>query len=413
MKKNPQEDLLILNQELRGMAEDVPEMPEDFHASWMRAVEDEMKKAPENNTTVKETRKTNWKRWVAVAAAAVVLVTGPLALKLGGNRKKTSHSNSAGSVQSYTEATSGSSASNGFGVNYDSAMYAAEESDAAYYAEEASNSEIATWQMSGEDEPVYDTNRMIIRHIDLSLSTRNFDHYSEYILKKCTGMGGWVENSNISTSKSGSRSMIATLRVPAEKLDAYLLTLEIDDLIVLNRTENATDVSESYHDTETRLATQKALLERLQNMVIETADLSDLLRLEQEIADTQYTIDKLESSLHSTDRKVQYATVQISLSEIIETQKVEVKQLGFFERLGSAFQSGFEGFTDFLEDLVLFIAEALPVLILLAAGITTVILLRKKSKKRKAQTAAEAKETDKTAETAETKENKTAENENK
>ena len=71
---------------------------------------------------------------------------------------------------------------------------------------------------------------------------------------------------------------------------------------VISREESATDVTESYYDTQARLETQQALMARLQALVTDAADLSDLLTLESQIAETQYQIDRLQSSLNSTDR---------------------------------------------------------------------------------------------------------------
>ena len=55
----------------------------------------------------------------------------------------------------------------------------------------------------------------------------------------------------------------------------------------------------SRSDTETRLATQRALMARLQSLVTEAASLTELLELESQIADTQYTIDRLGPVVYS------------------------------------------------------------------------------------------------------------------
>ena len=231
---------------------------------------------------------------------------------------------------------------------------------------------------------------MIIRTVNLTLKTRDYDTYSEVIPENCKIIGGWIESASESGSaESGNRKLTLTLRIPADMLDAWLDSISNDALIVESRNETAVDVTENYQDTETRLVTQKALLERLQNMVTETASMTELLRLEQEIADTQYTIDKLQSELNSTGRQVRYSTVNITLREIREVEKVEVKEPGFFERLGSAFKSGFEDFVGFLEDVVLFLAEGLWVLLLIAVIIIVIVrLIKKKSKARKVKAAA-------------------------
>ena len=82
-----------------------------------------------------------------------------------------------------------------------------------------------------------------------------------------------------------------------EKLDELLAGAEGYGRVI-SRTETAEDVTESYQDTAARLATQQAKMERLQALMNDTASLSDLLELESAIADTQYTIDSLQSRLN-------------------------------------------------------------------------------------------------------------------
>ena len=392
MKEDPQDNLLILDEKLRRMADDVPEVPDGFHASWLRAVEDEMNQNPESTKAGTEKKPFGWKRWTSIAAAAVILIGGTVAFREKAAFRNERQDNSPYTASEYPEAFSDSAV---FGAGSASDTYVSMEDSAPaeYAGYEEAESDIAVWQMSGdEDTAISDPARMIIRNISLSLSTRNFDFYASLIPQKCAKYGGWVESSNISTSSRGSRTASMTLRVPADQMDTYLTTLESDELIVLRRSETASDVSESYQDTATRLATQRALLERLQNMVASTATLEDLLQLEREIADIQYSIDRLQGSLNSTERKVRYATVDITLTEISETKKAEVKQLSFPERLGSALKSGLDGFGEFLEDLVLFLAESLPVLLLLATVITAIVLIRRAHRKHKASAVATTEE---------------------
>ncbi len=403
MKKEPRNDLLILEEELNRMSQEVPEIPEGFHASWVRAMEDEMKNnpaAPENKKKDTAPKAFNWKRWTAIAAAAVILIGGSIAAsgKLL-NPKNIKHSVQSAGSYSATYQGKDSSPASAFEPTYSTSVaFSMGDSEApADYAESAASadceeavesaSEIATWQMT---QPTQRPDQMIIRTVNLTLKTRDYDTCSEVIPENCKIIGGWVESASESGSaESGNRKLTLTLRIPADMLDAWLDSISNDALIVESRSETAVDVSENYQDTETRLATQKALLERLQNMVSDTASMTELLKLEQEIADTQYTIDKLQSELNSTGRQVRYSTVNITLSEIREVEKVEVKEPGFFERLGSAFKSGFEDFVGFLEDVVLFLAEGMWVLLLIAVIIIVIVrLIKKKSKASKAKAAA-------------------------
>ena len=131
-----------------------------------------------------------------------------------------------------------------------------------------------------------------------------------------------------------SRRASLTLRVPEEKLDAFLQGAgELGR--VISQTETAQDVTASYQDIAARLATQQAKMERLQALMSETATLSELLELESAIADTQYTLDSLQSQLNQTDDQVAYATVDVSLRRNHPRAKPGRTPAGRFEdRLG-------------------------------------------------------------------------------
>ena len=98
---------------------------------------------------------------------------------------------------------------------------------------------------------------------------------------------------------------------------------------------------------------------RLQALVTDAASLSDLLELESKIADTQYYIDSLQSSLNSTDRQVDYATVDITLREE-KPSAVTEEDISLMERLGLAMEAGLEAFGLFLEGIAIFAVSALP-----------------------------------------------------
>ena len=60
----------VLDQELRALADDVPPMPEDFHAGWMKKEEEEaMQKKPS---------KIRWTRILSIAAALVFVIGGTM-----------------------------------------------------------------------------------------------------------------------------------------------------------------------------------------------------------------------------------------------------------------------------------------------------------------------------------------------
>lgn len=270
----------------------------------------------------------------------------------------------------------------------------------AYHADDAAsyNMKLAAYEAAEEESAVYDDGVMltsmargasydaapvpepaekkVIRNASLTIQTQSYEGSLASLRALCEAEGGWVEYSRESVnSATGLRTASLTLRVPQEALDGYLAgTAELGR--ITNRSESAEDVTASYQDTRARLDTQIALMERLQALMDEAGDLSDLLALESQIADTQYMIDALQSSLSSTDRQVDYSTVVVTLKEETTVELTDdTVTLG--ERIRSAVRVGWEAFTGFLGDMAVFVVAALPFIAVVAVVVIAFVVIRK------------------------------------
>lgn len=339
-----------LLEQLDALNEDVPPMPASFHADWMKKVEDEAMK-PQKKTPLR----TMVTRALATAAAAIFVIGGAISAQENADLFDKHTSGGNGAAYSSRSATYEDSAA--YGVN--TASY---EEDYAMTGDTVMMMKAAPQAAMGTEAAV---EKKIIRTASRTIGTQSYQSSLESLRAQCEDLGGWVESFSESTSGT-LRVAYLTLRIPSERLDAFLEGSQQLGRII-RRTESAQDVTNEYQDTATRLSTQLALMDRLQALVTDAADLSDLLALESQIADTQYTIDRLQSSLNATDRQVDYATVDVTLREespatdIVDTEKT------FWERLTAALSSGVEAFLIFLENMFVFAAAALPFIGVVAA----------------------------------------------
>ena len=356
----------VLRDALSGLNEDVPAMPEGLHAAWMQKVEDTKMEKTRTMKTVT--------RWLSVAAAMVFVIGGTLLTKDGLD------SATLRSTQAYQSDANGSMV---FGTAYaNDYKYAADEA-----VEEESSMDTGvmltmargTSTMAAKESAPAPAEKKIIRTASMTIATQTFEDSLNALKSACEGQGGWIESSSESTnSYSGLRTAYLTLRIPQDSLDAYLAGTEGLGRVT-SKSESAQDVTASYQDTQTRLNTQLALMERLQALITESGDLSDLLALESQIADTQYMIDSLQSSLNSTDRQVSYSTVNVTLKEE-KTVELTDTTVSFGERILSAVAVGWEAFTGFLGDMVVFLVAALPFMLIVAVVVIVIKLIRRRRK---------------------------------
>lgn len=365
----------VLRDALAGLNEEVPPMPETLRAAWMQKVEDD---TMEKNRTWKSVT-----RFLSIAAALVFVVGGTLltrddlalqsdSLTEAGNARSISINGARQAAGSYDYGAA-------YANTYDASPVAEKAEDVEYEAAAPMMLARSTSTTANTAAPVPESKK-IIRTASLTIATQVFDGSLEALTSACTGLGGWIESSSESlNSYSGLRTAYLTLRVPQDKLDSYLAGTENLGRIT-SRSESAQDVTASYQDTAARLETQLALMARLQALITESADLSDLLALESQIADTQYQIDRLQASLNSTDRQVSYSTVDVTLKEekVVELTDTTVS---FGERIVSAVTVGFEALADFLQDMAVFLVAALPFIAIAAfAFIIGKTIIRKRRK---------------------------------
>ena len=356
----------LLRDDLDALAQEELPLPEGFHQGWMQLVEQEADNMRKTSEAPKEQRR-HFTRFLSLAAAAVFLVGGTLLTRDQLQLTAPSGRTEETSDDAYSGGTSGYTAS-----------------DALYMSENTRSAGVESYSLSAANGGVEETaESKIIRTVSLSLGSGTFTQDLETLQGLCEEAGGWISYISVSGDEAqASRRASLTLRVPEEKLDAFLQGAgELGR--VISQTETAQDVTASYQDIAARLATQQAKMERLQALMSETATLSELLELESAIADTQYTLDSLQSQLNQTDDQVAYATVDVSLREESSADAVTTRELSLGERLLAGLKTGWGTFWSFCKDMLVFLSATLPYLVALTVIVIPArIIIRKKRHER-------------------------------
>ena len=204
---------------------------------------------------------------------------------------------------------------------------------------------------------------MIIRTAELSLITKEFDKARtnlEGILKRHRGYVGELKAGG--TTGSG-RTLTATLRVPADQLDATLT--EVKTLgRVESESQSGQDVTSQYVDLQARLSnarnTEQRLTELLRNR---TGKLSDVLEVEQELDRVRGEIEQMEAERKNMSNQVSYATLNATIAEDYKAQLQAVPP-STSTRLSNASVEGYRTMADGVVSLALFLLSTGPSLLL-------------------------------------------------
>ena len=351
------------------------DVPEAFKTSWRDAVTREetkhMRPAPAF---------ARFKRAALPVAAALVLIIGTV---VTGIIDPKAQIEAPDLVMNQSEGYAMKTADMADGISYDTpaepaAAYALTQTARSYadVEEEAAGMGVDSMAEDGMDT------RKIVRTVSLTLASTAFDPDYSAILALAESNGGYASSVGMYEQPAGRRAASFELKIPAPKLDSFVSSLT-DIGRVTDRYESTVDMTTQYTDTQLRLQTQQDKLTRLQELLLKAESVEDLLAIETEIANTQYELDLLQSSLLRIDRQVDYATVSVYLQEQTAGETAASEDLTIGQRLLSGLKASLAWLGGFFENMLVFLIAAAPVLIPLILGYTIYRVVRRHRKQRK------------------------------
>lgn len=250
--------------------------------------------------------------------------------------------------------------------------------DVYEYAEEASVSNGADAASDVDAEAIKATaNRKLIKTVNMSVETREFDQLIDTINTKVNNLGGYIESSNISGNSYGSttkRDAYIVARIPSRSLDSFVTCIE-EKSNITNKSENAEDVTLQYSDVEAHKASLKIEQERL-NALLEQADtLENIIELENRLTEVRYELESYESRLRTLDNQVDYSTVNLNVFEVVEYTPEPVEELTFGQRLSREFIQGCENAWETIQDFIVGFVSILPELLVVLVIIAIIFFI--------------------------------------
>jgi hypothetical protein len=189
---------------------------------------------------------------------------------------------------------------------------------------------------------------------------------------------GYSAQLTVSTPENAPRSFEASLRVPATRLSSA-----IGDIKTLGRVENESqtgeEVTQQHTDLAARLKTSRETEARFEAILVQrTGNVSEVLQVEEGIARVRGDIERMETEQTALEHRVDFATVEIQLSEEFKAQ-LNAPSASVSNRLHNAFVAGLRSAAATVLGIVLFFEEDGPVVLIWLAilGLPTFLLVRR------------------------------------
>ncbi|MCX7921074.1 MAG: DUF4349 domain-containing protein [Clostridia bacterium] len=282
-------------------------------------------------------------------------------------------------ADSYTANQQIAEVSDGAGVQYDKANQGStsEAKDYGAVVTTTSKDEVKGNAIAGGNTTIQTTSnailsqRKMIRNANVTVEVDDFDiAYGK--IKSIISNIGIVQESNIKKEKIfvDSKEKLITkgvivLRVDKDKFDSVIAGLGGLGLLI-DESIKTDDVTDKFFDTESRLRLLKFEENRLEQYLNKLNDPDVIFKTESRLTDIRHEIEALTGNLKKMNDLVELSTITVNLVEKSAATSIEpAKEKSYWERLFGGFVDSFKGVLNFCGELIILLAQALPVLALL------------------------------------------------
>jgi hypothetical protein len=205
--------------------------------------------------------------------------------------------------------------------------------------------------------------RFITYQVTMTVEVKEFDSAKDRLRQIVDAEGGYTAQASFVETPDQPRRANLVVRVPAARLATIL-----NQIRVLGRVKeehlNSEEVTEQVVALEARLHNARAMEHRLIDVLNNrTGKVLDILQVEREIARTRQEIERMEAQRQNLLRRVELATVTLTLAEELKAQ-LERAPFATAARLRNAFVDGYRNFGDSALGLTVFVVSYGPTLLL-------------------------------------------------
>ncbi|MFE9727872.1 DUF4349 domain-containing protein [Streptomyces sp. NPDC005794] len=210
----------------------------------------------------------------------------------------------------------------------------------------------------------------VIRTAGLTIEVKSVPKAVAAARDAAEGAGGIVADETTERVDDSHDMSHLVLRVPQARYDEVLRSLAGSGKL-LSRTSDAKDVTGEVVDVESRIATQRASVARVRDLMDKAEKLTDVVTLEGELSSRQSDLESLLAQQASLEDRTSLATITLDLSEPYEEgEDPGEEDTGFLDALGG----GWDAFVTMLRWIAVAFGATAPFLV---AAAVLVLLWRR------------------------------------
>lgn len=230
--------------------------------------------------------------------------------------------------------------------------------------------------------------RKLIRTVNLSVETDDFETLLTKLQEQITALSGYVEQSDISgkslESNYSRRRAYMTVRIPSSSLNQFISSVETNGNIT-NKTETTTDVTLQYSDLESKKKSLSIEQDRIWALLEKADTIESIIALEERLSEIRYELESMESKLRLYDNQVEYSTVHINIEEVKIYTPTKPESVA--QRIQRGVSGNLENVKEFSVNLFVLLVSSSPIWIpVLGICLVILFIIRRKSAGKKVNT---------------------------
>lgn len=223
--------------------------------------------------------------------------------------------------------------------------------------------------------------RKIILTADVTMESKEYDTALSALLAQVEQLGGYVASRD--DTSYGNRYVQLSVCVPSDKFDSFLSGLS-DVANVTHLSQSSQDVTDSYIETQSYIDSLTTQQTRLLELMAQAESLQDILDIEDRLAEVRTQLQYYSSLKNSYDAQIDYSTVTISLSEVVD---YTIAEPTFGEQLLHTLKTTAENFVTFLREALFVLIRTAPYLVIIAVIVLLAVRGARRRKHRRAAAA--------------------------
>lgn len=189
--------------------------------------------------------------------------------------------------------------------------------------------------------------KKIIKEGRMGIETKDIAAMKSRVDAAVARYGGYYGQENYDDGDYRA-SYVLSMRVPSQNFEKFVEEIGAGGGKVLYKQIDAHDVTETFVDLETRMATKRRSLERYRELVRRANTIREVMEVEYEIRRLEEEIESVEGRLRFMGDRVSYSTLELTITHDKGYRFSPDKRDSFWERFKESLSEGWDGVVFFV-----------------------------------------------------------------